>query len=462
MRLTVKEIVEAVKGVLLSGDENTEILGACIDSRQAAKQDIFVPLIGEKVDGHKFIKQVLENGTTASFTSSREVFEEIKDLNKAVILVEDTLKALQDMAAFYRSRFSIPVIGITGSVGKTTTKEMVAAALQTKLNVLKTEGNMNSQIGLALMMLKLTPEHEAAVIEMGMSNPGEMSNLAKIARPQMAVMTNIGVSHIGQLGSRENIREEKLHITDTFTAEKGKLFLNGEDALLAEVTAPAGETQFYGASQNCTLRATEVETVGEETHFVFHYPGGEEKIALRVLGYHNVLNALAALGVALEFGITPAEAKKGLYEYQPIAMRGQVYEKNGYKIIDDTYNASPDSMKSSVHVLLEHKELLRRFAVLADVLELGEASYDCHYEVGSYIAKAEAEGRKIDELVTVGCEAKAIAKGVLEHNPAIKVHSFDKNEEATAYLKETLKAGDGCMVKGSRGMRTDEIVNALI
>lgn len=462
MKLSVKEIIEATGGILLSGEETTEITGACIDSRQVKAGDIFVPLIGEKVDGHRFMKQVMEGKATASFTSSREAFEEIKDLNKAVILVEDTLKALQDMAAFYRSRFSIPVIGITGSVGKTTTKEMVAAALAAKLNVLKTEGNMNSQIGLALMMLKLNPEHQAAVIEMGMSNPGEMSNLAQIARPEMAVMTNIGVSHIGQLGSQENIRAEKLHITDTFTEEKGKLFLNGEDALLAEVKDTTGSRIFYGASENCSLRASEVETVGEETHFVFHYPGGEEKIVLRVLGYHNVLNALTALGVAMEFGITPAEAKKGLYEYQPIAMRGQVYEKDGYKIIDDTYNASPDSMKNGVHVLLEHKELKRRFAVLADVLELGEKSYDCHYEVGSYIASATSEGRKVDELVTVGEEAKAIAKGVMEHNAEIKVHSFDTNAEVIAYLEENLKAGDGCMIKGSRGMHTDEIVKALV
>lgn len=462
MKLSVKEITEATNGVLLSGEEATEITGACIDSRQVKTGDIFVPLIGEKVDGHRFMKQVLEGKAAASFTSSREAFEEIKGLNKAVILVEDTLKALQDMAAFYRSRFSLPVIGITGSVGKTTTKEMVAAALQTKLNVLKTEGNMNSQIGLALMMLKLKEEHQAAVIEMGMSNPGEMSNLARIARPEIAVMTNIGVSHIGQLGSKENIRAEKLHITDTFTEKKGRLFLNGEDPLLDQVADTKGEQIFYGASENCTLRASEIETIGEETHFVFHYPGGEEKIVLRVLGYHNVLNALAALGVAMEFGIAPAEAKKGLFEYQPIAMRGQIYEKNGYKIIDDTYNASPDSMKSGVHVLLEHKELSRRFAVLADVLELGEMSYQCHYEVGCYIASTESEGRKIDELVTVGEEARAIAKGVMEHNAEIKVHSFATNAEVIAYLKENLRASDGCMIKGSRGMHTDEIVNALI
>ena len=462
MNLSVKEIVEATGGTLLCGTEDFVVTGACVDSRKAGESDIFVPLIGEKVDAHRFVKAVLEGETKVSFTSRAEIFEEVKDLGKTLILVEDTLKALQDMAAYYRSRFTLPIIGITGSVGKTTTKEMVAAALETKLNVLKTEGNMNSQIGLSLMMLKLTPEHQAAVIEMGMSEKGEMSKLARIARPEMAVMTNIGVSHIGQLGSQENIREEKLHITDAFSKEKGKLFLNGDDALLAQVEVTTGSSIFYGMSENCELRASNIETVGEETHFTFHYPEGEEKIVLSVLGNHNVLNALTALGVAMEFGISPAEAKKGLKEYRPISMRGQVYEKNGYKIIDDTYNASPDSMKSGIGVLLERKELTRRFAVLADVLELGELSYECHYGVGEFIAQAQTEGRKIEEVVTIGVEARAIGKGVLEHNKAIQVHSFDTNEQAIAYLKENLKAGDGCLIKGSRGMHTDEIVAALI
>lgn len=462
MELSVKEIIEATSGTLLCGSEELKVTGACVDSRRAVKGDIFVPLIGEKVDAHRFIRAVLEGETECSFTSSREAYEEVKDLGKTVILVEDTLKALQDMASYYRSRFTLPIIGITGSVGKTTTKEMVAAALETKLRVLKTEGNMNSQIGLSLMMLKLTKEHQAAVIEMGMSEKGEMSRLAAIARPEMAVMTNIGVSHIGQLGSQENIREEKLHITDTFSAEKGMLFLNGDDRLLSQVELSRGKSVFYGTSENCTLRAEDIETIGEETHFTFHYPGGTERIILPVLGYHNVMNAVAALGAALEFGISPAEAKMGLYNYHPIAMRGQIYEKNGWKIIDDTYNASPDSMKSSIQVLLEHKEFLRRFAVLADVLELGEMSYKCHYEVGEFIARIKAEDRKVDEVITVGCEARAIGEAVLQNAPSVRVHSFDTNEQAITYLRENLRAGDGCIIKGSRGMHTDEIVKALI
>lgn len=461
MELSIKEILSAVKGQLLGGSEDTVVTGACIDSRKVQKGEIFVPVSGERVDAHRFIKNVLEADAAASFTSQREIWEQVEELGKPVILVENTTKALQDMAIFYRSRFTLPVIGITGSVGKTTTKEMVAAALETKLTILKTRRNMNSQIGVSLMMLELLPEYDAAVIEMGISEPGEMARLAEIARPEMAVMTNIGVSHIGQLGSKENICQEKLHITDAFPEDRGMLFLNGDDVLLAGAKAPEGRQLLYGTSEGCTLRASQIETLGEETHFIFHYPGGEEKIVLGVLGNHNVLNALAALGTALELGISPGEAKKGLEEYRPMAMRGQIYEKNGYKIIDDTYNASPDSMRSGIEVLLEHKELKRRLAVLADVLELGELSYQCHYEVGEYIAAARLGECTMDEVITVGQEAATIGRAVMEHNPAIRVSAFDTKEEAVAYLKANLRAGDGCLVKGSRGMRMEKIVEAL-
>lgn len=462
MKLSIKEILQATGGRLLGGNEDVCISGACIDSREAKAGALFVPIVGERVDAHRFLRNVLEGEASASFTSSKEAYESVKDLGKPVILVEDTLKALQDMATYYRSQFSIPVIGITGSVGKTTTKEMVAAALESKLRVLKTVGNRNSQIGVSLMMLELLPEHEAAVIEMGISEPGEMEKLVGIARPDLAAVTNIGVSHIGQLGSRENICKEKLRIAAAFSEESGILFLNGDDVLLSQEKPEKGRVMFYGISSECELWASDIETVGEETHFVFHYPDGEENIILPVLGRHNVGNALVALGIALQFGISPAEAKKGLARYRPIAMRGQIYEKNGYKVIDDSYNASPDSMKSGVQLLLEHKELARCFAVLADVLELGELSYACHYEVGQHIGTLRVEGRSVDELVTVGQEAKAIAKGAKEKNPAIQVHSFDSNEQAIAYLKENLRAGDGYYVKGSRGMHMDEVVAALL
>lgn len=495
--LKVKEIAEAVGGVVLSGDENTWITSVGTNSKNMGANSLFVPIMGERVDAHDYIEDAFHNGAAACFTSRHKVMEK----DKVYIGVEDTLKALQKLGAFYRSRFNIPVIGITGSVGKTTTKEMIAAALETKYNVLKTDGNMNSQVGLPLMMLRLDSRHEIAVIEMGMSEEGEMSKLADIAKPETAIMTNIGVSHIAQLKTRENIRKEKLNIINSFQANS-VLFINGNDDLLSELYKTNGNTALnldvsentrkkflytevsaFGTENFCDYRAEDIQTVNGETHFILRkkhgskYPGlkdelhaginniGEisegmngdgEKIVLKVLGMHNVFNALAALAVAEHYHIPVSTAKIGLSEYQPIAMRGQIKEVNQIKIIDDSYNASPDSMKSGIHVLLELGGIKRRIAVLADVLELGEISRQCHIDVGVYISE-----QNIDEVVTIGKEAFYIAEAIQDKQAEIVTHSFTNNEDAIEYLLAHLKAGDGVLVKGSRGMKTDEIVKAI-
>ncbi len=487
--LSIKEIAEAVGGNILCGDENLLITSVSTNSKNIESGALFVPIVGEKVDAHDFINDAFSYGAAACFTSRHKEMKQ----EMVYIAVEDTVKALQALGTFYRNRFNIPVIGITGSVGKTTTKEMVAAALETRYKVLKTEGNMNSQVGLPLMMLRLDSSHEIAVIEMGMSEEGEMAKLTQIARPEVAIMTNIGVSHIGQLKTRENIRKEKLNIINSFH-DKSLLYINGNDELLSEVYSANQELQHdnlisdkmmnvkdkektqdsvkidiceetlgkfmntkviaFGTENFCEYRAEDIRTIDGETHFTLQ-SGGEE-IILKVLGLHNVYNALAALAVAEYYHIPAAVAKEGLSNYQPIAMRGQIKVVNQIKIIDDSYNASPDSMKSGVQVLLELDGVLRRIAVLADVLELGELSYQCHYDVGTYIAE-----QKIDEVVTIGTEAVYIAKAIQEKNPNILTHSYEKNEEAIAYLHKTIKAGDAVLVKGSRSMRTDVIVKAL-
>jgi UDP-N-acetylmuramoyl-tripeptide--D-alanyl-D-alanine ligase len=523
--LTIKEIAHAVKGTILTGDENMQITNISTNSKKMEENTLFIPIIGEKVDAHDFIPDAIEHGARACFTSRHK--EVTKDRNSSFVYihVQDTVEALQALGTYYRSKFRIPVIGITGSVGKTTTKEMVAAALETKYKVLKTEGNMNSQVGLPLMMLRLDSSYDIAVIEMGMSEFGEMSKLSKIAQPEAAVVTNIGVSHIGQLKTRENIRKEKLNIINSFHQDS-VLYVNGNDDLLSEVyTASkafnhgnAGENtsvekdkeysqnsvtidlspdslqKFYqskvigfGTAETCDYRAENIRTIEGKTYFTLrktnreyikyttdhgqedtidndntstgqnHLDGDGEEIVLQVLGIHNVYNALVALAVGEQYHIPVNLAKKGLYNYQPIAMRGQIKEVKQIRIIDDSYNASPDSMKSGIQVLLELEGISRRIAVLADILELGELSYQCHYEVGVYIAE-----QKIDEVVTIGKEAEFIAKGIQDKNKNIITHSFSSNQEAIRYLKEHLKAGDGVLVKGSRSMRTDEIVKAIL
>ena len=482
MKITVKQIVNAVNGRLLSGSEEILVTSASVNSREIEEGALFVPIIGEKVDGHRFIEGAFENGAVASFVAESATLSECVE-GKAYIQVKDTLKALQALGSWYRDQFSMPVIGITGSVGKTTTKEMVGAALATKYNVIKTLGNMNSQVGLPLMMLHFEAEHEVAVIEMGMSEEGEMERLSAIAKPDMAIMTNIGVAHIGQLGSQENIRKEKLNLINVtsgnFAKTGRKLFLNGDDKLLREIKekadgiAIAEQTKtalketgcvLFGLEEDCDFYGKDISVKEGKTHFTLVYPEGEEEIVLSVLGLHNVENALVALAVAYELGIKPSIAKKGLLAYQPIAMRGQVHNHNGMTIIDDTYNASPDSMKSSANVLLQMENLDRRMIVLGDVLELGEVSYQCHYEVGTFIAKASYQGKTIDELLTVGQEAKAIAEGVKnsEEGRNMVVHSYDNNEEALAYLKEKAAEKTGIIVKGSRGMHMETIIQGLL
>ena len=483
--LTVEQIIKATNGVLLKGAADTIIKNVTIDSREEAEAALFVPIIGEKTDGHKYVSGAVEHGTVALFmqkdSSYKEEilsFSEEKDI--AVITVEDTVEALQQMAAWYRSCFPIPVIGITGSVGKTTTKEMIAAALETEKKVLKTIGNKNSQIGLPLMMFYFEEAYDIAVIEMGMSEVGEMAKLARVAKPECAVMTNIGVAHIAQLGSKENIRKEKLSIVNQFVAGSS-LFLNGNDILLQETATqitqknvtidcnrdtagvlPEIQAVTYGIGSGFDYCAEQIQTTQQGTSFVLNRKGVQEKITvtLQVFGEHNVMNALAAIAVAEKFGIAPERSVQGLKEYRPIAMRGQIKEHKGVTWIDDTYNASPDSMRSGIQVLLS-LEGRRRIAVLADVLELGESSETLHREVGTYVAEFAKDGKQVDVLFTVGENASYIAEEAKGRN-TLFVRKFNSNAEAVSCMKKELRQGDVVLVKGSRGMKTDEIVNAFL
>ena len=493
-QLSISEIVSAVEGKLLWEQEN-KVLQVSTNSKDAMDHGLFVPLVGEKVDAHRYMVDAMKQGAVAVFTSKHKDmnalmndinlnYKDNKELIRecSVIYVEDTLKALQDLAAYYRSLFDLPIIGISGSVGKTTTKEMISAALETKFKVLKTFGNMNSQVGVALMMFQIEKEHEIAVIEMGISEPGEMEHLTRIARPNYAVLTNIGVSHIANLKTRENIRKEKSKIVNAFTKDS-ILYVNGNDELLSELfvyiqekdnkekdnteKVDLSETTYdklstakvtaFGTTSICQYQAQEVLHTDHQTIFTMVYPKGREKITLSVFGIHNVYNALVALALADEFGIAPEVAKTGLETYQPLKMRGEIHEVNGYKIIDDTYNASPDSMKSGIEVLLSLAGVKRRIAVLADVLELGEMSRSCHYGVGEYLI-----GKEIDFVITVGKEASYIAQAIKDNNSSIVTKSFDHNQAAIDYLEEFLTPGDGVLIKGSRGMHMEEIVKAIM
>ena len=446
MRLKISDILKATGGKLLCGEEECVITSFFTDSRQAKAGAMFVPIRGERTDGHDYIPSALEGGA-ATFTD-----HEIPTGEKPVVLVKDCREALQKSAGWYRSQFTLPIVGITGSVGKTTAKEMVAQALTAKFHVMKTAGNQNSQVGVPITVCGLRKDHTAAVVEMGVSMPGEMARIAAVVRPTCAVMTNIGVSHIEFMKTRENILREKSHIAD-YLPEDGALFVNGDDDLLPTLKDTLGKKVVtFGLGPNCDWRAFSLKEADKGTFFTCQSPEGERlEVFVPAAGQHNVRNALAAMAVARYLGVPAEDAVRAISAYKAPAMRQQVVEAHGLVIIDDSYNASPDSMRSALDVLATRQVTGRRVAVLADMLELGDFAQQGHWDVGRY-----AREKGVNLVLGIGPLSKEIVAGYGEGGLW-----FETNAQAIACLKETLREGDAVLVKGSRGMATDEIVAAL-
>lgn len=473
MHLQIEEILKATNGEILNEDADSclkiEINSITINSREVKTNALFIPLHGEKIDSHQFIDNAFENGAIATL-----IDENIQKLNKnkIYIKVKDTKKALQDIAAFYRRKFKIKMVGITGSVGKTSTKEMVSLVLSSKFNVHKTSGNLNGQIGLPLTIFGLQQFNDLAVVEMGISEFSEMEKLADIVNPDFAIITNIGVTHIENLKSQENILKEKLKITKNFD-EQSVLFINKDDNMLSKVKM---ENRFkvvtFGIENDCDFKAENVKFNGNQTRFILKYKDkkSEKKVlnTIPTIGIHNVYNALAGIALGVHLGISILDIQKSILQYKSLDKRQCIFEnvkvKNNDKkivinIIDDTYNANPDSMKNAINVLniYSRKKSGRKVAVLADMLELGEVSEELHLKLGEYVAQ-----NNIDILLTVGKEAKNIALGAKKVNKNIKAQSFENNLEAYKFLKDNLQDGDNVLFKGSRGMHIDEIVSKII
>lgn len=453
MRIKLSEIVKAAGGRLLCGEETTAVTAFSTDSREMKAGVMFVPIRGERTDGHRYLGMAFDNGAAAAFTEEEPPASELPLWeNRPLVLVNDCRAALQKTAAWYRSQFTIPIVGITGSVGKTTAKEMVAQALTATGNVHKTAGNQNSQVGVPITVCGLKKEHTAAVVEMGVSMPGEMARIAAVVKPTCAVMTNIGVSHIEYMKTRENILAEKAHIAD-YLPPDGVLFVNGDDDLLPTLKQTgAHKIVTFGIDAPCDWRASSLREADKGTFFTCVGPGGErQEMFVPAAGQHNVRNALAAMAVARYLKVPAEDAVRAIGAYKAPAMRQQISECGGLTLIDDSYNASPDSMRSALDVLASRSNPGRKAAVLADMLELGDFSREGHFAVGKY-----AREKGVELLVAVGELAKDIAAGYGD-----TARWFATNGEAYAFLKEELQAGDAVLVKGSRGMRTDEIVTAL-
>ncbi len=465
IQLTITEILEATEGVLLRGHSDTAISGVSTDSRKAGPGYLFIPLKGERYDGHDFIQGAFESGASAALTerSPADIYNAVAGQDaqagdKILIKVGNTLKALQDIAAYYRSKFPIPFVGITGSVGKTSTKDMVACALGAGYNVLKNEGNLNNEIGVPLTIFNLEDYHEAAVVEMGMSGVGEISTLTGIVRPKVGIITNIGISHIEKLGSRQNILKAKLELLEGLQPD-GLLILNGDDVMLSGVKDLLNvRTVSYGLEEGVDYQAYNVRSRGENgIDFGITIGGREYNVHLPTPGVHNVYNALAALAAGHELGIDIPELIRGIAAYSPGSMRLNIIKANGITIINDVYNASPQSVKAAIDVL-DELEAGRRIAVLGDMLELGEWSVDAHLETGH-----NAAGSRADIVITVGKAAADIARGAVEAGfPPENTVMTESNKQAMDYLGRIISKGDAVLVKGSRGMKMEEIVNGLI
>lgn len=439
--MKVAEIVIATKGRLLSGSGDLEISGFTQDSRKVRPGMMYIPLKGENHDGHDFIDSAWDNGAEA-IISQKEIISD-----KAVVLVPDTLKALQDMAAYWRQKKAVKVIAVTGSVGKTSSRDLIYSVVKEKYRTLKTEGNYNNHIGLPLTILRLQNE-EVLVLEMGMNHLGEIAFLSQLAKPDIGVITNIGTAHIGELGSWENILKAKLEIVSGMKPG-APLIINNDNDMLTTIKMEKYKLIKTGINNRSQIQAREINMDLKGSSFMVD----DQLFFLPIPGKHFINNALLAIAVGRELGLSLAECERGIKNFKLTKNRMDIIKTKKYLIIDGTYNASKDSMVASLDILANYP--YRKIAVLGDMLELGDYSYQLHYAVGAYAAKLN-----LKYLVTIGKEAKAIYQGALDAGMAACFWFLTK-EEALLWLDKHLMKNDIILVKASNGLKLKEVVLSL-
>ena len=452
MEIYIKDIIKLCDGKLLSGDENIVINNIKIDSRKINDGDIYVGIRGEVNDGNIFFEDAINRGAKAIIVDNSKLdYDKYGDVT--IVLVKDTVWCLQELARYKRSLFKGEVIAITGSVGKTTTKDMVASILSEKYKVLKTEGNYNNHIGLPLTILNYTLE-DVMVVELGMSHKGELSLLSRIAKPTLSIITNVGTAHIGNLGSRENILMAKLEILDGM--DNKKLIINNDNDMLHEYYVKNSDNVItVGINSSSMYRAVNVR----DNCLFFDIDGYLENVKNVYMNEAYIINLLVGYAVGSLLGLTNEEYLNGVKKVTLSSKRLEmVMNKYGYNIINDSYNANYDSMKVGLEYLHNINYSGRKIAVLADMLELGEYSKKMHEDVGIEVVK-----NKIDVLVTVGEYAryindKAISAGFDKNNS----YHFNNNIECIDFLKRFLKREDTVLFKGSNGMKLYEIIDEII
>ena len=460
--LSIKEVIEAVEGQLYIKGSAAAVSGVSTDSRTIQPGDLFIPLEGPNFDGHDYMVQAAQKGAVAILTHN---------LNKKyppgvhTIVTENTMKALHKLAAWYLRSLSIPIIAVTGSTGKTTTKDMLAAVLSRRYRVLKTKGNFNNEVGLPLTLFQLEPHHELAVLEMGMSGFGEIRRLAAIAPPKAVVFTNIGVSHMENLGSRDNIWKAKAEVLEQLSQD-GTVFFNVDNDILQRERRKVIEdgdpyhAVGYGTAEEADYRAENIRLLGEAgSAYTLVMKGESWPIRMLVPGLHNVLNSLAAIAVGKTFGVEIRDIQEGLLSYTGGSMRLDIFQVPSWKDvkgIDDVYNASPDSVQVALRILMD-MDGSRKIAILGDMLELGAYEEEAHETVGSWAAEYG-----IDILITRGRASLKTGEGALRSGlDPTKVFHWDNNGEIIRWLDHHLQEGDRVLMKGSRGMKMEEIAMYL-
>lgn len=458
-RLTADKVAEICGGTMYNvGCENKVLFETvCTDSREADNTSMFVAIRGERVDGHSYISNVVKAGCRCVI--AERIPLDVKGI--AVIVVQDSIRAIRDIAQYIKAQVDIKTVAVTGSVGKTTTKEFISSVLDRKFNLYKTEGNFNSTIGMPMSMLELSQRNDAAVFEMGMSGLGEIEFMSKAAKPDVAVITNIGSSHLEMLGSRENICRAKMEITSGLK-DGGTLFLNGDEPLLQGHESERYNVRYFGMkNEECDYFASNIRNTETGLMFDMRTPAGEYKnIEINLAGAHNVYNAMVAFSVGLKMDMAEEAIREGLLSYKAAKMRQNIYNVGGITVIEDCYNASPESMSAAINVLGDTAKAKggRMIALLGDMRELGTTTAALHAGVGSYLAE-----KKADYLFTYGeLSSSNLADGAVKNGMSEKQIFRNPVTDAEAVgekLLSVLKDGDVLLVKASRGLAAENVLN---
>ena len=451
-RLSIFQIAELAKAAVSSGDGNALIEKISTDSRTIKRGELFVALRGENFDGHNFVESVAKTGAAGAIVDLNWTGK--IPPNFTLIRVEDTLRAYQNISANYRKALSLKVLAITGSNGKTSTKDFAAAVLARGFRVTKTQGNFNNHVGLPRTMLEATSQDEVAVWEIGMNHPGEVAMLATLAAPDAAIITNIGVAHIEFMGSREAIAAEKGALAEAVGTE-GTVILNADDPFSKNMAGRTRAKVIFAGTTEGTIRASEITQSATGTDFTIFEGAHRCRAQLPIPGLHMVQNALLAVAAGRMFGLSLEDCAAGLAAAPLTKARLQIKEIRGVRFIDDSYNANPESMKAALHTLVELDADGKRIAVLGEMRELGEESARGHREVGETAAELG-----VDQLIAIGDMATAIAEAA--RNAGLQNISIARStSEAAELLGEIAVSGDLVLVKGSRSVRTERVIDAF-